>query len=145
MKNQLKISLFAIVALLGFAIKSNAQTEVCKIAYDYDAAGNRIKREYRCSTTWPIGTGLEERTIFTTVYPNPTTGLITGVFSEPIGGVAGKAVISISTMGGIVVLQQEFNYITTTINFDISQQIPGQYLLTVAAFNKVETYVITKL
>lgn len=149
MSNLINIIIVFTIVFICNTSKSIAQSGpvVCAVKYDYDVAGNRIKREYKCEATWsptdPIG--WSEPTIFTSVYPNPTTGVITGTFSTPIGGEAGSALITVSTMGGITVFQQEYNQVMSLVTIDISQQIPGQYLLTVAAFNKIETYVITKL
>ncbi|MDI9312705.1 MAG: T9SS type A sorting domain-containing protein [Limnohabitans sp.] len=149
MEKLIKISLIIAVAILYNTTKGAAQSGpvVCKITYDYDVSGNRIKREYKCEATWSPADPLpwSDHTIFTTVFPNPTTGVITGTFSSTIGGDAGGAMITVSTMGGITVFQQAYNQITSSVTIDISQQLSGQYLLTVAAFNKVETYVITKL
>ena len=149
MKKIFKITLLFLIAFVIKTEDSSAQTGpiVCAIKYDYDIAGNRIKREYKCEATWSPADPLpwSDHTIFTTVFPNPTTGVITGTFSSTIGGDAGGAMITVSTMGGITVFQQDYNQITISVTIDISQQLPGQYLLTVAAFNKVETYVITKL
>lgn len=149
MKSFIKITLIFVAIFLANATKSKAQTgpELCRINYGYDVSGNRIKREYKCENTWlPTDSApWADHSIFSSVYPNPTTGVITGTFSTPIGGEAGSALVTVSTMGGITVLQQEYTEIASYITLDISQQIPGEYLLTVAAFNKVETYVITKL
>ena len=146
MKFILRFSFFLIVAFCATNTKTIAQTgpPVCKIHYGYDVAGNRIKREYKCERSWlPTDFGTSH-TIFTNVFPNPTTGVITGTFSEPIGGEAGGAFITVTTMGGIVVFQQAYNQVMSSVSLDITQQIPGQYLLTVSAFNNIETYVITK-
>jgi hypothetical protein len=141
-----KTKLIFWVVFLANLTESSAQTgpPVCKIHYGYDVSGNRIKREYKCERSWlPTDFGTSH-TIFTKVFPNPTTGVITGTFSEPIGGEAGGAFITVTTMGGIVVFQQAYNQVMSSVSLDITQQIPGQYLLTVSAFNKIETYVITK-
>jgi hypothetical protein len=148
MKNLIRISAFILIAFLSSTGKATAQTGPveCKIVYGYDVAGNRIQREYKCEATWmPWDPGPSVHPILSGVYPNPTSGVLTGVFSEPIGGEAGSALVSVSTMGGIIVFQQEYTQTITSFTIDISQQIPGQYLLTVAAFNQVESYVITKL
>jgi hypothetical protein len=142
----LKFSISLVVSFCATNTESKAQTgpPVCKIHYGYDVSGNRIKREYKCERSWlPTDFGTSH-TIFTNVFPNPTTGVITGTFSEPIGGEAGGAFITVTTMGGIVVFQQAYNQVMSSVSLDITQQIPGQYLLTVSAFNKIETYVITK-
>lgn len=138
-----------IIAIINNVTESKAQSgpEECRILYGYDVAGNRIHREYKCEATWSPGDIIpwQEHTIFVELFPNPTTGVITGTFSSTIGGEAGGASITVSTIGGITVFQQEYTQIMSSVSINISQQIPGQYLLTVAAFNKVETYVITKL
>ena len=135
--------------IVGVSQESSAQSGPveCHIEYSYDISGNRIQRKEKCAATWTQWDPLpwQDGTIFTTVYPNPTTGGITGTFSETIGGEAGSATITVSTIGGIIVFQQEYTQIMSSVSLDISQQIPGQYLLSVAAFNKVETYVITKI
>lgn len=149
MKYFIKITLIFIAAFLANATESKAQTGPieCKIHYGYDVSGNRIKREYKCENSWLPTDPLPwaSNSIFTSVFPNPTTGLLTGTFSTPIGGEAGGAIVTVSTMGGITVFQQEYYEVMSSITIDISEQIPGNYLLTVQAFNKVETYVITKL
>lgn len=149
MKDLIKITLILIAAFLTNATTSKAQSgpPVCKIHYAYDLSGNRVKREYKCENTWLPSDPAPwtDASIFTTVFPNPTSGVITGVFSSSIGGEAGAAMITVSTMGGVVVFQQEYNYVTSSITLDLSQQIPGDYLLTAAAFGMVESFVITKM
>ena len=149
MKFLFRFSFFLILAFCSTCTKSIAQTgpEVCSIKYQYDISGNRIKREYKCQPSWTIGDIIpwQDRSIFSNLYPNPTTGVLTGVFTSPIGGEAGPALISVTTMGGIVVFEQTYTQIASSITFDISQQIPGTYLVNVHAFNTEETYVVTKL
>lgn len=148
MKSLLKKTLFLIVAACATSNKSKAQTStaVCRINYYYDASGNRIKRDYSCPSNNPWDNApWGENTIFTSIYPNPTTGVVTGVFSATIGGEAGSAYITVSTMGGISIFQQEYTQPTSSVTIDLTQQIPGQYLLSVFAFNKLESYIITKL
>lgn len=149
MKTILKITISFAAAFLTNASVAFAQSGPveCRIIYGYDVSGNRIHREYKCEATWTPGDEMPwtDHTIFTTLFPNPTTGIITGTFSGTIGGDAGGAFITVSTIGGITVFQQEYNQIMSTVTIDISQQLPGQYMLTVAAFNKIETYVFTKL
>ncbi|MBL7712939.1 MAG: T9SS type A sorting domain-containing protein [Chitinophagaceae bacterium] len=128
----------------GIAVGAQAQSgpEVCHIVYSYDAAGNRIKREYKCETprgpedpaTW------NDRVIFTTLYPNPTTGVFTGEFSEPVS----EATFIITAMNGAVVLEHELTQAANFITFDISAQVPGNYLLHVWALGREESYTISK-
>lgn len=150
MNTQIKTILFLLFAITAINTQSAAQSsvEICRIKYHYDMAGNRIKREYKCEAEPDPSANVGNETgtpIFTNLFPNPTTGIITGIFSIPIGGDAGGAYVYVSTMGAIVVFEQFYSAIASSISFDISQQIPGNYLVTVHAFNKVETYIITKL
>lgn len=130
--------------MLGFStLKSSAQMS-CSLKYRYDAAGNRIKREYTCPSQSPENPETPVPwgdPILSTVYPNPTTGLITGTFTSPVPA----AGISISTMGGILVLQQNYSQTLSSFTVNIAQAVPGNYLLTVSALNRVESYIITKL
>lgn len=149
MGKRIKMGLLGLTAFLCYSGKSVAQSGpvVCSINYDYDVAGNRIKREYKCEATWMPWDNApwQDHSVFTTLYPNPTTGVITGVFSSPIGGAAGPATLTLNTMGGITIFQQVYSQPMSSVSLDLSQQIPGQYLLTVMALNMVESYTITKL
>jgi hypothetical protein len=145
MKYLIRVSLFFLTILLvnnTHAVAQSGPVE-CKIKYDYDVAGNRIKREYKCEAKWmpwdpaPIA----NNDVLISLSPNPTTGSVTGVFSEATD----YAHVVISTMGGILILDQEYHQTINSFTIDISGQIPGNYLLTVSAFDQVESYVITKI
>lgn len=131
--------------LSGIAVGSQAQSgpEICHIVYSYDAAGNRIKREYKCErTSGPSDPDIwRDPTIFTKIYPNPTTGVFTGEFSEPVS----EATFIITAMSGVVVLQHELTQAANSITFDISAQVPGNYLLHVWALGREESYTMTKI
>ena len=40
--------IFTILFLLSVSVSTQAQNLVCKVYYDYGAAGNRVKRHYDC-------------------------------------------------------------------------------------------------
>ena len=136
--------LFALVSGLSFDTSAQSGPIECKIKYDYDAAGNRIKREYKCEQAWMPWDNPphNDNPILSSVYPNPTTGVVTGVFTEPTA----NAYVTVTNMSGVVVLSQQYGQqMITTFSIDISMQLPGSYLLTISAFNKLESYMIIKL
>jgi hypothetical protein len=73
-----KINLF--VFLLLFAFNAAQAQTVCGIAFTYDAAGNRIKREYKCKDIFEPA----DKAFEVALFPNPTTGPIAVVFSEEV-------------------------------------------------------------
>lgn len=116
----------------------------CFINYEYDVSGNRIKREYKCQKEW-MPWDLEPVTnttgVLTSLSPNPTTGPVTGVFSEPTN----YAHVVVSTMGGIMILDREYHQTIRSFTIDISDQKPGNYLLKVSVFDRIENHIVTKL
>jgi len=143
--NKLFIPFTALMIALSFGQRAAAQATICKIKYNYDAGGNRIKRYYGCDQTGPGVIDYFPDGVLSNLSPNPTTGPLTGTFTSPIGGNAGSATVSVVNVNGTPVLLQTFSQIASTFSIDISQQIPGTYFLTVYAFSKMETYTITKL
>ena len=137
-----KFLLIAGFMAMAASVQAQSGSEVCSIVYSYDVAGNRIKREYKCETpSGPEGPVIwNDPVIFTSVYPNPTTGIFTGQFSEPVS----EATFIITAMSGVVVLQHELTQTANSITFDISAQVPGNYLLHVWALGREESYIITK-
>ena len=115
-------------------------SEDCRIRYSYDAAGNRIKREYRCISHDPYGNDPVPNTGIITVYPNPTTGVFHAEFSETVD----EAYFVISASNGAVVQTYELMQPSQMVTFDITAQVPGTYFLTVWALNQEETHKIIK-
>ena len=144
MKTLLKLLIAALVSVATVS-ESKAQSGPveCKIAYSYDAAGQRVKREYACAATWTPNDPLpwQDNSVFTSLFPNPTSGVFTGIFSAPVS----SASFLISAMSGATVWQQTINQQMSSMTFDITAQVPGSYLLTVWAMDKVETYTIIKM
>ncbi len=145
MKNLFQIAILSVLIFGTLFDKTYAQSGPveCKIKYDYDAAGNRIKREYKCEATWmPWDNPPNNNPILSSVYPNPTSGVVTGVFTEPTAG----AYVVVTNMGGAVIFSHLYGQqMITTFTIDISAQPAGSYLLTISAFNKLESYMIIKL
>jgi len=144
MKTKIAQIFAAFILLLTIPCKTFAQAPVCAIAYSYDAAGNRIKREYKCETPpnpndpqpWNSNS-----TILTSLSPNPTTGVLTGVFSSP----AGWASVTVTSMAGGIILQTTYTQTLSSFTINIAQAVPANYIVTVSAFNTTESYVIVKL
>lgn len=149
MKIYMRAYLLLIWAILTFANRVSAQsgTEICKIHYTYDGAGNRIQREYKCEAqpnpNDPVNhtPGWLPDGVVSNIYPVPTTGIINVVFSAPIS----SAQIIITNMSGVQVLSQNIGQQVTTKVIDMTALIPGTYLLSCYYQNKVESYTIPKL
>lgn len=143
MNSIFKITSLAIIALSVSSINSAGQP-VCKISYAYDISGNRVERKYGCVTpndNNPHGTQpWRENEVLLSLFPNPTSGGITGTYSEPTANVY----VGVSTIGGVKVQEWNFPQLMSFFTIDISAQVPGTYLLTVIASNKMETFTIIK-
>jgi hypothetical protein len=145
MKNHIQSIALLFVVILTFTAKhSLAQSEDCRIRYSYDAAGNRIKREYKCITiSGPYDPGPETGNpgSVLTVHPNPTTGVFHGSFSETVS----SASFVIYASNGSVVQTYQLMQPAVMVTFDITAQVPGTYFLTVWALNRQETHTIIKI
>ncbi|HQE12805.1 MAG TPA: hypothetical protein PLQ78_08660 [Flavipsychrobacter sp.] len=120
--------LLLIIAIL-FCIDNNVFAQginndpICGIWYDYDAAGQRIKRYYECKDPYnqegqvrfPIGVN---------IFPNPTDGGVTGVTDETMDELS----MTIYNIGGILVTSTsctECNH----LSLDISYQLQGTFVV----------------
>lgn len=105
----------------------------CGLLMTYDAAGNRIKREYYCNNgsnrisnpelakqQEAAGAGFEE---VDALYPNPTTGKFYITFSKAID----NATVQIIDVNGKVV--QRVRGSSTRLEFDLSSQPGGTYFI----------------
>lgn len=105
----------------------------CGLLMTYDAAGNRIKREYYCNNgsgriSNPELTKQQEAasTAFEEVdalYPNPTTGKFYITFSKAID----NAIIQVADLNGKVI--QKVKGRGTRLEFDLSNQPGGTYFI----------------
>lgn len=105
----------------------------CGLLMTYDAAGNRIKREYYCNNgsgriSNPKLTKQQEAAITAfeevdALYPNPTTGKVYITFSKPLD----NAVIQVLDVNGKVI--QKVKGRGTRLEFDLSTQPGGTYFI----------------
>lgn len=122
--------------LLLFSLQVTAQeipSGSCGLLMTYDAAGNRIKREYYCNNgsnrianpelakqEEAASAGFEE---VDALYPNPTTGKFYIAFSKAID----NATIQVLDVNGKVVQQVKGS--GTRLEFDLSKQPSGTYFI----------------
>jgi hypothetical protein len=141
----LRSSLLVCAAIICFAKYSNAQ----ELQFDYDAAGNQIKREWVCinCTTFPVSLATPDNssTVSTipdakknfattqrnvVAYPNPFTEELHVKWDASDKSHVSKLEVSSST--GVTFFKQEYQYVEsmlqeTTISFQ--KQVPGMYIL----------------
>lgn len=117
-----------------------------QIAYEYDAAGNRISRHVANNGSQaPLRTSLEnipDESIVQTISvgPNPTTSLLTVTLSS-FGKKDTCNLLLVNTAGQTIIRQSVISSQTT---LDISQYANGYYLLKVELNENVTTYKIIK-
>ncbi|GAA4454992.1 T9SS type A sorting domain-containing protein [Rurimicrobium arvi] len=137
-------SIKAIILFLSiFSFYGASAQSTCKILYSYDLGGNRIRREFNCDAPpnpWdnPVR---PDHTLLSSLSPNPTSGGLTGVFTDPVP----TATVQITDMGGAVYFTQTFTQTTSVFTMDISPAVPGTYLVTIWALGIVEGYTIIKM
>lgn len=140
----MKFLYVSMLAILMNTAYSTAQSSpvTCKIRYSYDVSGNRIKREYGCEQAPNPGNPVPYTggSLLRNLSPNPTTGMLTGVFSKPV-----SATVVITNMSGIIILSQHFPEPIPTFTINLAQAVPGNYLVTIAAAAVTESYTVTKL
>jgi hypothetical protein len=121
-------------------------TDYCAIHYTYDNAGNRIKRYYKCVENGPFEPStpatIPNGGFRTDLFPNPTSGTLTGILTEPS---AEKIVVIVTTMLGGIVLQQEFLPPITSFTINIAQLTPGSYLVSTYMGIFVQSDIIIKM
>lgn len=122
MKNLIKLTL---IIILSFVIQSQVV-----VSYDYDAAGNRIKREIVLSrsienTKKPLTETLSRKSI--SIYPNPTAGLL----KISISGweTTDKCKFTIFSLKGALI--QEIQVSSSVTEIDLSDESDGMYLLNI--------------
>ena len=141
------------VFLLFIAMSCLAQENLPR-TYDYDAAGNRILRATVEVDAKSLQSGqsvmsASESTsdryyeeligeINVKVFPNPTHGLVTLQFGQPVAG----SYYRLSNLAGQLLSEA---WITgTTITIDLSAYKTGVYMLTIALNGKTESWKTVK-
>ncbi|MGC4058243.1 MAG: T9SS type A sorting domain-containing protein [Chitinophagaceae bacterium] len=110
--------------------------------YNYDLAGNRVKRFLNCDAHNPWENPASPAgPLIGSVTPNPTPGGVIVDLSSPVPFLK----FAVSDMGGSMILEQSINQETSSFSFDISSVVPGSYLITVWALDQVDGYTIIKM
>lgn len=92
--------LFIITILFAFSAPALAQEGLeCRIFYDYDDAGNRVKRYHHCYDPNLQEVGTPSYLYPYYVFPNPTAGTVTIAFNERVKYVR----LTVVDMGGRVI------------------------------------------
>lgn len=130
----IKYLLTIVIAFLSFSsFSQEIPVGSCGLLLTYDAAGNRIKREYYCNNgssriapqelakeIEAAAAGFEE---VEALYPNPTTGRFFITFSKPVD----QSVIQILDVNGKVIQQVKGS--GNRLEFDLSNQPSGTYFI----------------
>lgn len=114
-----------LVLLLSFVMRAQVV-----VSYDYDAMGNRIKREIVLSrsmenTEKPLTETISSKSI--SIYPNPTAGLL----KISISGweTTDKCKFTIFSLKGALI--QEIQVSSSVTEIDLSDESDGMYLLNI--------------
>ena len=159
MKMKLKIILIAFLAIVSF----NSLAQTIEIAYDYDEAGNRIKREYKVIPVAPVveteseSTSDKEATEAGTVatievyndlvatkqfniYPNPTRGKLRIDMLNYSRNTQGS--IQIFDLSGRLVGQ--IKNLSSSMELDITNEPAGSYIIAIIVDNEKSEWQIVK-
>lgn len=146
MKN-ISLKIYLTCGLL-FCLLSQASAQTPELSFDYDEAGNQIKREWICINCPPYTTPyqLSSKYVSSTTVTPPATNKIADrkllAFPNPLREQLTlkwdntsyyiKA-IEVSTIAGASVFNQSYNYTegVTEITVPFSKQIPGLYFIRV--------------
>ncbi|MDR1758426.1 MAG: T9SS type A sorting domain-containing protein [Bacteroidales bacterium] len=144
------LSFFVFLVLLFAGNMSSVFAQLPR-RYDYDEAGNRVLRVViemspksgkQATDTLAHPASYEEQvgTVKFTVFPNPTSGIVTLQMQEDTALPAGN--IMVCNMTGQVLLQQSLTEARTTL--DLAHLPPGTYLLKLFINNTSEVWKIIK-
>lgn len=133
-----KLFFLAISNLIAIAVFSQQlPLNTCGILYDYDNAGNRIKKRYYCYNGGTYGGRPAKNEVATkedtsiefqqvdALYPNPTTGKFSITFSKALE----SAVILVTDLSGKKMLQYKAS--GNKVDFDLSSLAAGAYFVRV--------------
>ena len=114
------LALLFFSALLQY--NSAFSQDICKIFYDYDANGQRVKRYHHCYDPNEPGILVP----FTPVlYPNPTSGRFNINFNELLE----TATLTVFSIDGGLIGQTDAGP-AYEITYDLADQMPGSYVVT---------------
>ena len=135
----INILAFTVISLQSFS--QEIPSGSCGLLMTYDAAGNRIKREYYCNNgsnrisnpelakqQEAASAGFEE---VDALYPNPTTGKFYITFTKAID----NANIQVLDVNGKIILRIKGS--GTRLEFDLSNQPSGTYFVFIKSNDSV--------
>jgi hypothetical protein len=138
-----KQTIITLIIILTAYIGLHAQ----EIHYDYDEAGNRIKREYIILKTVSAGVALDSIMVEETfeelkiqIYPNPTRGVLKIVINGNVD--FDKSAISLYTTTGAILYQKQPAEQSNEI--DLQNESPGMYFLKMLLDGKVKSWTVIK-
>ncbi len=156
---KLKIILIAFLAIVSF----NSMAQTVEIIYDYDAAGNRIQREYKVIPAAPEtfndtetanseealeGEGITEPEVYNdlvaekqfNIYPNPTRGKLKIDMLNYSFGTEG--IIQVFDLNGRLVKQ--VTKLEVSMELDITNEPAGTYIMVIVVGNEKSEWKIAK-
>ncbi len=129
---QNKFILCAIILLFTFSgFAQQLPLNSCGIVHTYDASGNRLKRIYFCNNgvdPYPTRASqtnsvTEEIQLIDALYPNPTSGKFSVIFSKPLE----NASVFVTDVNGKAV--QQFKASGNKVDFNLSSEAAGTYFM----------------
>src|SRR5690606_17823043 len=108
-------------------------TPQCYISFSYDGAGNRVKREYKCTN--PYDVVVIDRGSYTprvTLYPNPTSGPVVVDFDQQFN----RAIIRVISTENAALLQEIEATDNFRVHLDLGGYADGMYTIDIYASNE---------
>ena len=121
----MKPILFLLTAMFCSGITYAQDALDCRVWYNYDAAGQRVKRYYECKDK---SLEPEMHPIKLTVFPNPTEGPVIVVTDVPVDELAA----AIYTIDGMIVTSDNCTD-CSMLSLSIASQLTGSYVMQVTA------------
>jgi len=136
-----------LISALAASLTGFSQTKV--YAFDYDASGNRIERQFITLKSAGIAPGDSfEQEVFDgelgkreiKIYPNPTKGNLR--VEIPLNEEQQRVTMQVYSIQGTLVSDQLVNSETTIV--DLNRQPPGMYILRIFSGQSVSEWKIIK-
>lgn len=129
---------FLIALVCSLACICTVQAQSPALVFDYDAAGNRIKRYDPPGKTEVLPIGLVNSSISTKLFPNPTNSFVTIQASAEIT----DGVLLLNDLSGRTLTQQTFSGTQTTLN--LSTLPAGVYFVRLNAKDYEQLWKVVK-
>ncbi len=128
----------------------SVEAEIRKVLYTYDAAGNRISRQYLVTANKsasdvesedPQKFNLDKDSDIL-LYPNPTSGILNFEVTNQEMYKNAEVKVKIYSVNGSLIMEDEYK--STNFTVDISEQVNGTYLLDLEVNGKKQHFTIIK-